>query len=199
MPNYQNARIYALKSNQTDNIYIGSTCQKYLCQRKCQHMVKHRRLKNGKSKQRCASFKICEYDDMYIELIENYPCDTKEELFQREGELIRETENCVNYRIAGRTKKQYTEDNKEKVEEYQKQYQIDHQERIKEQKRLNHLKNKESRNALSKAYYEKNKEAQLARQSVKYTCGCGKTLTTGKKSRHAKSQKHIKYLTSLDT
>ena len=32
-------------------------------------------------------------DDWYIELYENFPCDNKEQLNKREGELIRESKN----------------------------------------------------------------------------------------------------------
>ena len=37
-----------------------------------------------------------------IELIENYPCQSKEELFKREGGTYRRQQNVVNRQIAGR-------------------------------------------------------------------------------------------------
>ena len=39
MPNYQNGKIYCIRSHQTDNIYIGSTTQK-LCVRMAEHKRK---------------------------------------------------------------------------------------------------------------------------------------------------------------
>ena len=38
--------------------------------------------------------------------MEKYPCNSKEELYSREGHHIQITE-CINKRIAGRSKKQY--------------------------------------------------------------------------------------------
>jgi hypothetical protein len=62
------------------------------------------------------------FDDVYIELIEDYPCNSKAELLKREGEIIRQTPNCVNRCVAGRTKKEWDSDNREHVQEYSKSY-----------------------------------------------------------------------------
>jgi hypothetical protein len=51
-----------------------------------------------------------------IELIENYPCNSKEELLKREGWYIKVTE-CVNKMVAGRTKQEWKQDNPEKAKE----------------------------------------------------------------------------------
>ena len=59
------------------------------------------------------------YDDAYIELIEECPCNDKNELNRREGQMIREM-NCVNKRIEGRTGKEYREDNKEYIKQKKK-------------------------------------------------------------------------------
>ena len=52
-----------------------------------------------------------------IELIENYPCQSKEELFKREGGHIKATE-CVNRQIASRTQQEWKLDKPEKPREY---------------------------------------------------------------------------------
>ena len=82
MPKYQDAKIYALKSHQTDDVYIGSTCQK-LEARKAGHMYSFKNELGDIS-----SFKICRFDDCYVELVEDYPCTSKEELHRRAGEAI---------------------------------------------------------------------------------------------------------------
>lgn len=51
-------------------------------------------------------------DNFYIELIEQCPCNSKEELRSVEGKHIREI-GTLNKQIAGRTQKEYYEDNKE--------------------------------------------------------------------------------------
>ena len=105
MPNYQNGKIYAIRSFQTEKKYIGSTTQ-LLCQR----------LREHKNCKKTTSQQILQYDDYYIELIENYACNSKEELQKREGELIRENkELCVNIVIPQRTNKEYVADNKEHI------------------------------------------------------------------------------------
>ena len=48
-----------------------------------------------------------------IELFENFPCNSKEELNKKEGQVIREI-GTINKQTAGRTNKEWYEDNKEK-------------------------------------------------------------------------------------
>ena len=63
MPDYQKAKIYAIKSHQTEMIYIGSTTQT-LSQRIAKH--KQNYIKNGTT----SSKEILKYEDYYIELID---------------------------------------------------------------------------------------------------------------------------------
>ena len=58
-------------------------------------------------------------NDQYIELYENFPCDNKEQLNNREGKVIREIAT-LNKNIAGRTIKEYYEQNKENILEKKK-------------------------------------------------------------------------------
>jgi len=95
---YTKSKIYALRSYQTDNIYIGSTCMPL-----SKRLYFHKR-KSNKS----TSKEITKFDDCYIELIKDCPCDNKEQLRKFEGEEIRKNKNiCVNKNIAGRTQKEY--------------------------------------------------------------------------------------------
>jgi hypothetical protein len=107
---YKNGKIYTIRSYQTDDIYIGSTLQT-LTKRLSKHKDSFKNWKNGKYHY-VSSFELIKYDDVYIELIELFPCSSKMELNRREGELIRSMD-CVNKRIEGRTKQEYYEDNKE--------------------------------------------------------------------------------------
>jgi hypothetical protein len=45
---------------------------------------------------------------IYIYIYEDFPCNSKQELNRREGEVIREI-GTINKQIAGRTKKEYPE------------------------------------------------------------------------------------------
>jgi hypothetical protein len=104
MPDYQQGKIYALRSHQTEDVYIGSTTQP-LALRFAGHKM---------MRAKCTSLVMFQYPDVYIELIELCPCNTKEELNKREGEIIRTT-NCVNKNIAGRSAKQYWEENRDRI------------------------------------------------------------------------------------
>ncbi len=179
MPNYQNGKIYSLRSHQTDDVYIGSTTQS-LAMRKAGHVCAFKKWMKGR-KNYMTSFEIIKYDDYYIELIENYHCNSKEELHKKEGEVIRETKNCVNKCIAGRSDKQYYEDNKERITEKHKQYYED----TKEKRKQYYQNNKEQK----KQYYEDNKEIL----TEKFECECGGKYTYKHKQEHFKSKKHKKY------
>ena len=121
-PNFQNGKIYAIRSHQTDKIYIGSTTQPLSV-----------RFGGHKKNMDCSSIQILEFGDAYIELLEEFPCANKMQLNRREGELIR-LHNCLNKRIEGRTKVEYREEHKDEFKRYYKQYKIDNKEQIKQQK-----------------------------------------------------------------
>lgn len=72
MPNYENTKIYAIKSTKTPLIYIGATT-KLLCQRMAQH-----RRDNKKQTFECPY--ILEFPDSHIELIKTVNVSNKEEL-----------------------------------------------------------------------------------------------------------------------
>jgi len=152
MPDYQNSKIYKLYSNEGPEVYIGSTTQP-LCRRKQGH----------KDKKSCSSKILFEkYEEVIIELIEYYKCNNKEELNKREGEHIRMTD-CINKRIAGRTNKEWREDNSE----YLKKYREDNKEHIKEQKKEYYEENLEFFKDYIKNYREQNID-KIKEQTKKY-------------------------------
>lgn len=209
MPNYQNGKIYSIRSHQTDDIYIGSTARS-ISKRFYTHKSNYDRWLNDLHNY-VSSFELFKYDDVYYELIECFPCNSKDELRKREGEIIRETENCVNKVIAGRTKKQYLEDNKEVIKEKKKQYYENNKEVIKENNKQYREENKEVIKEYSKQYREENKERNKKyskqyrednkeqieqKRSVKYTCDCGSMSRKSNKSYHERSKKHQDWLNS---
>ena len=161
---YENGRIYTIRCRYDDTlIYVGSTIEKYLSKR----MSKHRYSK---------SCEVCKYinddwDNWYIELYEDYPCDNRHQLSRREGEIIRQI-GTLNKRIEGRTNKEYIEDNKEKYLEYRKKY--------------------------NKEYYQDNRDIILERHRVrsveKETCErCGFIGQKQHIKRHQQSSKCLNY------
>jgi hypothetical protein len=127
MPNYKNGKIYKLVCFTTGKVYIGSTTQS-LAKRKGSHVEKFKKWKIDQFGY-TTSFEIIQNDNFRIELIENYPCESKEALFAREGALQRSIE-CVNKNIAGRSNKQRYEDNIESITANQKEYYSENKEKV---------------------------------------------------------------------
>ncbi len=81
-----------------------------------------------------------DWNNWYIELYENYPCNCKEELLKREGEIIRLI-GTLNTKIAGRNTKEYYVDNTDKIKDYKKQYSVNNTDKIKEYKKQYYIEN----------------------------------------------------------
>ena len=142
MPDYSKGQIYSIRFYDNDNlIYIGSTIQP-LANRFGAH----------KNNNECSlyqyiqenfngNFKCC-----YIELIEIFECNNKNELDKKEGEVIRQYKADNNYivinkYIAGRDNKQYYQENADKIKEHQKQYYQENADKIKEQQKQYYQEN----------------------------------------------------------
>ena len=169
-------KIYSIRSHQTSDIYIGSTTQQ-LCRRFTNHKAHYKQWLNGQISY-TTSFSILEYDDAYIELIEETEFKSKDELRQREGHYIRNT-NCVNKQVAGRSKqewdKQFYENNKKQIIIKQQHYYTANIEKVKEYKKKYAEKNKETLKIKQQEYYKANKERMDA-NSKKYRDKIKETL-----------------------
>ena len=191
MNKYQNGKIYAIRSYQTEEFYIGSTCDK-LSKRFYNHKAKFKQFQNGKGN--CVtSFKMLEYPDARMELLENCPCNDKNELTRREGELIRANPNCVNKNIAGRTDKEWRQANAETIKANRKEYRQANAEHIKETMKQYRQANAEHIKAHKKQY----QQANTHKLKEKHDCPCGGKYTTENKSHHSKSKRHQAYLETL--
>jgi hypothetical protein len=138
MPNYKNGKVYKIVDVNEEMVYIGSTTRQL-----GHRMAGHR--SDFKRNQYCSSsilFNKYGVENCKILLLENYPCNNKEELNSKEGEYIK-TLNCINKQISGQTKKEYYEKNKEKILNNFKEYREINKERIKEHKHLKYLEKKE--------------------------------------------------------
>ena len=83
MPNYQNGCIYAIISFNTEKFYVGHTIQP-LNKRYNQHIVEYNYYIKDEKKNYVTSFEIIELGETQIVLLENYPCDSRNELELRE-------------------------------------------------------------------------------------------------------------------
>jgi len=146
MPDYQKAKIYKLWSPSKNLVYIGSTTQS-LSQRLAEHSSD---FKN--KKKQVSSYKILECEDYKIELVEEYPCNNKQQLLEKEGEYIKANE-CINKIVSGRTKEEYYKDNKKIMNEKMRKYSKIHYENNKEEihiKRKEYKETKKQNNAIYK-------------------------------------------------
>jgi hypothetical protein len=155
MPNYQLGKIYQIVCLTTGQKYISSTKQKTLAERLAGHVRDLKKWKNGKY-HFVSSFTILEQGNYQIELIEAYPCNSKDGLNAREGYYIR-TLDCVNKRIEGRTKKEYHETFRVELAEKKKEWYETHKTEIAEYKKEYYQQNKTELVEKSKEYNETHK------------------------------------------
>jgi hypothetical protein len=151
MVNYENGKIYKIINTENNQIvYIGSTVEQ-LCRRYAKH---HHKSPNHK-----------------IILIENYPCNSKEELCKKEQEIIEQYDNLLNQKKAFRSEEQRKEqmkelykNNKEKVKEQQKAYYENNKDTFREY----YNNNKEQKKEKAKEYKKNNKEKIKEQQKEYY-------------------------------
>lgn len=185
---YNLGKIYTLRTyNDESLIYVGSTTQS-LSKRYYEHKRCYKSYCNI-SRNYMTSFKIIECGNTYIELLESVKCNSKEELHTREGEWIRKID-CVNKIVAGRTPKQWRDDNKDKVKVCRNRYRENNKDKIQYTKKRYRENNKDKLNEYQKQYREKNKDKIKANKSKNCICVCGRQYILNDKKRHMRSKIH---------
>ena len=210
---YKNGKIYKIWSLETDEIYVGSTCCPLY-----KRMFKHRESFRFGAKSHYKLYQEMERlgeSSFRIELIEDYPCDSIDELHTREGHWIRELKASLNMRMAGRTQQEYYIDHLDETKEYKKKWQQEHKDRLKEKQHHYYQKhklsiiarvkdyaenNKDMLKEKRKRYREENKEQIQANKSETHICTvCGSTYTNCHKARHERTKKHLQALEQQST
>ena len=165
MPNYQDGQIYTIRCR-SDNtlIYVGSTTMTL-----ARRIAYHR----GRGKIDKTKFYNCvnnNWDDWYIELYEVFPCENKQELCKREGEIIREI-GTLNSKISGITQAESDKLSREKHKEQRKEaakiYVEEHKEEIKLARKKYHENHREERLEASRIYQQTHRE-ELLEKKKKY-------------------------------
>ena len=187
MVNYQEGKMYKIVSFQTDKIYVGSTCDKSLASRMSRHRCHFKRYLKDEHNY-ITSFEILKYDDAQIILIENFPCNSRDELLARERYHIEQNKEIV----INKMKKPYTSDDEEKqrIKNYQQKYYENNKEKLKENVKKNVEKNIDKIKEYQRQYKKK-----MIGQTVH--CPCGGIYRQDSKKRHEQYKKHQKYLESL--
>jgi len=187
---YIRGKIYELVCKETGERYIGSTIQKYLCQRLATHVFDYKDWKSGRGNY-ISCFPIIERGNYDLNLIENFECENRAELLRREGQHIREKE-CVNKQIAGRTQAEYYQDNKEKKKEQRIEYYKHHADELKQYQKVYYINNLEAIQNRNREYYKKNYDKIQQICGEKIDCECGAKVTRNNMWRHKETPKHFK-------
>ena len=164
---YQNGKIYKILNTETDDVYIGSTCMEL--QYRMKHHITAQPSKQGRKLYQLMN--TLGHDVFYIELVELFLCERKEDLRKQEGHHIRLI-GSLNMCIAGRTSQEYRNENKEYISEQSKDYYQRTKEHIQE--------------------YQKSDTAK-AWKNTKVECPCGGSYTNCHKAEHLKSIRHLDY------
>jgi len=135
MNKYENGKMYMIYSLDSPVVlpYYGSTIES-IPRRKSKHKSKYNCFLRGTSKGYYSSFDIMKRGNWDMVLIENCPCENLKELERREGEYIRNNP-CVNKYIAGRTQKEWRDENREILIEKSRQRYFNNRESINEKKK----------------------------------------------------------------
>ena len=117
---YTNAKICKITDIGYNECYIGSTCES-LSKRMARQRQNHKKAEEWNTKTNCRLF-CDEYgmENCKIELLEDYPCENKEQLLKREGYYI-QNNDCVNRCVAGRAINEWKDDNKEHYQHMRKE------------------------------------------------------------------------------
>ena len=200
---YKRGMIYTIRNIKDDTmIYVGSTINN-LSKRFNHHK---NCCKAGLAVSLYSYIENNDWSDLYIELYEAYPCNNKKELNRREGEVIREI-GTINKYIAGRTKKEYQgeyrEKNIDKVKEYKKKYREKNMDKIKENQKKYYEENTDKIKEYNKEWREENAdkvkenhkkyyEENAKKLKEKVCCNiCGTFSSKHHLARHQKSKKCV--------
>jgi len=169
MPDYQKGKIYTIRCHEDPAlIYVGSTIQPLSVR-----WGGHKRDCKNQDNPEVSIDKLMKekgIDLYYIEWYEDFPCNNKEQLRKREGEVQRLIAT-VNKRIECRTRHEYNLDNKERIAEYR----ANNKQRIAEKERIR---------------YENKKDEILQYRATKISCDrCGSIIRRDNLTGHQKTKK----------
>ena len=190
METYKSGKIYLIfDEDHPEQFYIGSTYYDDIKER----LAVHRSTSKNPVWKGMLLYKyvnqIGSWDRMKIVLIKDIQREiTIQELRTYEGSYIKLLTPPLNKNIAGRSHKQYLNDNKDIIKEQVKKYQIEHKDIIKEQHKKYQIQ-----------YVIDHIEKIKERQNKKFDCVvCNGSFTYSHKLKHLKSLKHINAMKQIE-
>jgi group I intron endonuclease len=184
-------KIYKLINDLNDKIYIGSSTYQYLSTRLRCHKNSSKNETGRRDSKLYKYIREKGIEHFQIELIEEYTCETKQQLCEREQYWIEQLKPELNMfrAIANPNYEQECRDKNERCER-SKAFYHSHKEEILKQNKLYREKNKDEISKRRKKYRDENKEEIFK----PITCDCGCIVSKKSMSRHLKSPKHATLL-----
>ena len=139
----ENAKVYKITNDSNDKIYVGSSTNKYLHSRMSSHCQSCKDLTGRRNTKLYNYMREIGVNHFYIELIENFQCETKQQLREREQHYIDTLKPELNMFRATKNP-EYIKQNREKINKQSNEY---------------YHANKATILKLQNEYNEKNKDA----------------------------------------
>ena len=213
--NYQNTIIYKIvcKDINITDTYVGHTTN--FDKRKCQHKTNCNNENGDKYNIYVYQF-IREnggWNNWEMIEIELYSCENRRQAEARERYWLEQLGATLNRQVPTRTKQEWKQENKDRINEKNKEYYEANREQInlkhkeyrqenleetRERGRNYHQENKDRINEKKKKIYELNREQISLKRKEKITCECGEEVSKGSLCTHRKTKKHLDNLNNLN-
>lgn len=192
MNKYHEGKIYKMINNLDNKEYVGSTCRSLYYR-----LQKHITASTSNDYKVYIHFNNIGWNNVKIELVEDFECENRTELRIREQYWIEELNPELNDRrayLSTEDKKaydaKYRKENPEKMKSKNKKYRKENPEKEKERKKKYNDEHKDEIKKYNNKYYkEKNKEI--------INCECGGKYRFITKARHFKTKIHQKHLSTI--
>jgi hypothetical protein len=204
--NYNNGKIYKIINSVNDKIYVGSTCNE-LTKRLMNHKSYSKKNPNIKLYENC---NLVGWGNVKIELVEDFSCNDRVSLVEREQYYIEQLKPELNKNYAKGLDKEKEKKSKSKYAKSEKFKLCLRKYRNTEKGKLSnkracqkYSKTEKGKKAFLKAQnkenyisYKKNymKEYNERKLKEKVECECGKKVCVLSKKSHENSKKHIEQM-----
>ncbi len=183
-----------IKDGSIKDCYIGST----MCIKQRRHQHKSACNTEGTKKYNYPIYKFIRehdgWDAWELIILKKVKFEEKFELHKKERKYIEKYGSGLNRTVPTRTKKEYKDENKEKIKAKEKEYREDNAEKIAEYHKEYRENNAEKLKAKQKEYREDNAEKIKQHKAIKVECdNCDKVITKDHMSRHLRTKYCMEY------
>ena len=195
---YARGKVYALCNSQTHDVYVGSTTPS-LAERLRWHLSASKRCE-GNVQRLIHAIGPSHFE---ITLLQEYPCNTIEELRAREAVWVRRM-GSINQNIPGRTKAQRRLEDPEALRAQHRKDYLKHRERIKARTRRWYADHIDALRATLAQHQERN-DAEMAKHALwspenrkqVFPCPCGGKTSWASQRTHFRTMRHVAWLKNL--